>query len=287
MFGDQLLPIFSKLVFAFKDVLEWLQQLSPAWKTLVSAIALGVTTILSLKAALILLGGTLGFVKAGFAGAAASASIASAAMGPLIIAIGALAAALVIVPKLFDDATSSQEKMLEASQGVLDVEVDRLKSMESLKAAVENQAATEEDLKKIVESSIKRHKELVPLLNKETITREDILEILDKEIEKRKEAVDVALEQTKKLSKEQIEALKDEQHNVGLLITSLQKLQERYGEGEVPILTLTGALRSFEGEVEKSGRSVNNLGDHMRTLLMRMMKGLNSLNKLILILVLK
>lgn len=265
MFGDQLLPIFSKLVFAFKDVLEWLQQLSPAWKTLVSAIALGVTTILSLKAALILLGGTLGFVKAGFAGAAASASIASAAMGPLIIAIGALAAALVIVPKLFDDATSSQEKMLEASQGVLDVEVDRLKSMESLKAAVENQAATEEDLKKIVESSIKRHKELVPLLNKETITREDILEILDKEIEKRKEAVDVALEQTKKLSKEQIEALKDEQHNVGLLITSLQKLQERYGEGEVPILTLTGALRSFEGEVEKSGRSVNNLGDHMRT----------------------
>lgn len=263
MFGDELLPIFNKLVFALKDVLEWLQQLGPTWKTLVSAIAVGITVILSLKAALILLGGTLGFVKAGFAGAAVSASAASAALGPLIIAVGALTAAWVVAAKAFDDSTSAQEKLLKSSQGMLDVEVDRLKSMESLKDAVTNQAATEEDLRRIVEMNIKRHKELVPLLNKETLTREDILEVLDKEIDKRKEAVDTALEQTKKLSKEQIDAYKDEQQNLGELIEALTKLQNKYGEGEVPIQTLIATMKRLRGEIESSGRSTQNLDNQL------------------------
>lgn len=264
MFGDEFLPVFNKLIFAFKDLLEWLQKLPSGVKTFIASLVAAVTAILAVKAALILLGGTLGFVKAGFAGAAVSAATASAAMNPYIIAVGLLAAALVILPKLFKDSASAQEQMLKASQGVLDVESDRLKQLTDLKKVVENQALSERDLKKILETNISRHKELIPLLSKEVVTREDILAILDKEIVKRKEVVDITLKQTQKLNKEQIQALKDEQKNVGNLIVSLTKLQERYGEGKVPILTLTSALSSFEDEVESSGRSVNNLGDHMR-----------------------
>jgi hypothetical protein len=262
-FGDQLLPVFEDLVFAVKNLLESLRDLPPNVKLLISAVTTGVTIILSLKAALVLLGGTLGFVKAGFAGAAVTASAFSASLGPLIIGIGALVAAWIVAKKAFSEANNEQDKLVDSSQKMLNMEIERLDSLRDLKEAVENQAATEEDLRKIVDTNVKRHKALLPLLQKETLSRKDILKVLDIEISKRQEAVDVALEQTRTVSKEQLESFKDQKRNVNLLVEELDKLITKYGEGNIPIRTLVSSIQRLRGEIESSGRSTEGLSDQL------------------------
>ncbi len=264
MLGDNFLPVLNLLVFGFKDLLEWVQAQEGGFKTFIATVIAVAATITTLAAGLVTLSGTLGFVKAGFIGAVTAAKTTLLAMGPLVIAITALGAALVLIPKLFEKTATAQETALSSAKGLLNIEIERLTKLEDLRKVLESQSLTEEDLRKIIQNNVKAHKELIPLLKKEKVTREDLLGIIDKEIVKNKEVLAIMKERARFANKEQLKILEEQQRQTNSLITALDKLQKKYGEGKIPVLVLVAALKVFQKKIEAMGGTIDAVGDQMR-----------------------
>ena len=264
MIGDSFLPVLEALVFGFKDLLEWVQAQDGGLKTFIATIIAVGAAVTTVVGAFTLFSGIVGAATGGFTGFSAAAASTLAGLGPLAIAIGAVTAALVLLPKLFEDTATAQEKALETSKGMLNIEIDRLSSLEDLKAVIADQSVKEEELRKIIQNNAKAHKELIPFLNKETISREKLLGVLDEEILKSKEILEIAKERAGVAAENQLKALEEQQKQTNSLVIALDKLQKKYGEGKVPILVLAGALKVFQDGIEASGGSIDNAADAMR-----------------------
>lgn len=275
MFGDQLLPVFTDLVFAVKDLLEWLQNLSPGWKKVISAFAVGLTVILSIKTALIALGGIMGFVSGGFAGAAKGAVSFGAALGYATIAVGLLTAAVTL---LADETVTAQEKMSKATEEALNVEVIRIKALEDLQKVLQDTALTEEDVGKIIRANVGRNKELIPLLNKEGVTREQVLAVVMKQVEAQQALVDSKLKERKLAAEANIERLKDEQYVINELIKMKKdfiKISEETSYHFVPGI-LTKRLDEFTESLSGSQKELRNLDKFIKSALILDFKSLHN-----------
>lgn len=264
MIGDQFLPVLEALVFGFKDILQWIQRQEGAFRTFIATVLAVAAAVTTLVTALVTLKGIMGLSTGGFIGATTAMKTTLATIGPLAIGVAALAAALVVLPKLFEETATAQERSLESAKGLLNLEIERLSGLEDLRKVLENQALTEDDLRKIIESNAKAHKELIPLIGKEKITREELLKVIDQEIFKNKEVLKIAKERAELAGKEQIKVLEEQQRQTNKLVTALDFLQKKYGEGKVPVLVLAGALRVFQNKIEDAGGSIENVADAMR-----------------------
>lgn len=275
MFGDQLLPVFTDLVFAVKDLLEWLQKIPPGWKKVISAFAVGLTVILSIKTALIALGGIMGFVSGGLAGAATGAVSFGSALGPVTIAVGLLTAAVVL---LADETVTAQEKMSKATEEALNVEVIRIRALKDLQKVLQDTSLTEEAVGKIIRANVSRNKELIPLLNKEGVTREKVLGVITKQVEVQQKLVDAKLEERTLAAETNIERLRDEQFVINALIKMKKdfiKISEETNRHFVPGI-LTKRLDEFKESLSGPQKELENLSKFIESALILDFKSLHN-----------
>jgi hypothetical protein len=259
MLGDQFLPILEALVFGFKDLLEWIQKQEGGLKTFISVIIAVGAAVTSVVGAFTLLSGIVGAATGGFTGFSAAAGATLAGLGPLALGIGAVTAALVLLPQLLGDSITAQEKFVESSKEVLNIQLTRLAGLESLQEVLKNQALTEEEVAKVVRSSIGRHKELIPLLNKEGVTRQEVVDVLAGHIEKQKELVALRKGEARNALEADIERLKDEQFVLGALVQKTREFEEAKREDKDTTIAAINFTRSFTASLSSQQQALENL----------------------------
>jgi hypothetical protein len=244
VFGESFLPIFSEVIFAVKDLLEFLQELPEGLKTVVTSVVAFVAVLALLKSAIIAAASVTGLLLQGTLTAAAGYAGATAALNPYILALGALAAALVILPALFKDAANAQQEAADASREALNIQEDRLEATQKLRETLDDENLTQEELNKIIRNNISRQKELIPFLNQENVSREEIIKVLDKEIEAGAKVVESKRKTALESAEANLERLKNEQFVTGELIQLSLELREKFGE-DIPMRDLVLSFKTF------------------------------------------
>jgi hypothetical protein len=277
MIGEHFLPVLRALVFGFKDLLEWVQKQEGGLKTFIAVIFAVGAAVGTVVGAFTLLSGVVGAATGGFTGFSSAAAATLTGLGPLAVGLAAVTAALILLPKLFQDTATAQERTLETSKGLLNLEVERLDKLEDLRSVLEDQTLTEDELQQIIQSNAKAHKVLIPLLGKEKLVREELLDVLDEEILKSKEVLRIAKERAGLAAKEQLKVLEEQHAQTNKLIIALDNLQKKYGEGKVPVVELVKSLRMFSAGVEGAGGSIDNLKDQMTSFYLEKSGGMPAL----------
>lgn len=245
MFGEKFLPVFKAVIFTFKDLLEWVQNLGGGWKTLIAGLAAGLATFTLIKAGASALAFTVvGLTKGLTAGISAIGLVSN--LNPWIAGLGILATAIVLLTNVLKSNKDIIEENLNTSLTLLNVRETEAKAIESLIKSVNELGNSEKDIQNFLAENIDKNKELIPLLGKEGVTREEIIEILNKELVVRENTAKVAKEAAESNAKVAIKSLNDEQFVLGEMIKLREKLAQ-IPEGERVLASIKGLRELKDG----------------------------------------
>ena len=205
-FGEVLIPGIDMATKAIYDFLNFLKDLPPAIKGVVTVIATLAGTILSILAASKGLG-----IVAKFLGISTETVTllggALTSVTPLILGVTAAFLAGSAAIAYYNESVTEGYDLAVSTMAI---EREKVDSLVSLMETINKLGDSEVALRDVVVQASSSHKELLPLLDKEKITREDILIVLTKLKEVHDEAAEKARLDAIEKNKAAQKALADE-----------------------------------------------------------------------------